>query len=97
MSATIIQIKPNEETDKQVDEYIVSRLEAAFTKVFGLIDPLGSEEILNINEARKFFKNCSKGTLDKYTSMDLKKHKSDQKVYFLRKEIIEFIATLPAE
>lgn len=97
MSASIIQIRPNEDTDRQVDAYIVERLEAVFTKVFGMIDPLDSEDVLNIDEACKFLKGCSEGTLKKYVNMGLKKHKSDQKVFFLRKEIIEFIAKLPAE
>lgn len=97
MTATIIQIRPNEETDRQVDNYIVERLETVFTKVFGMIDPLGSDDILNIDEACAFLKGCSEGTLNKYVGIGLKKHKEGQKVYFLRKEIIEFIAKLPAE
>ncbi|PZL78205.1 hypothetical protein CI088_00085 [Enterococcus plantarum] len=97
MSASIIQIRPNEDTDRQVDAYIVERLEAVFTKVFGMIDPYDSEDLLNIEEACKFLKGCAEGTLNKYVGMGLKKHKDGQKVYYLRKEIIEFIATLPAE
>lgn len=97
MSASIIQIRPNEDTDRQVDAYITERLEAVFTKVFGMIDPRGSEELMDIEEACKFLKGCSEGTLAKYVRMGLKKHKDGQKVYYLREEILEFIATLPAE
>lgn len=97
MSATIIQIRPDETTDRQVDNYIVDRLDAVFTRVFGLVNPHAAEEVLTIEEACKFLKDCSITTLNGYTKIGLKKHKTGQKVYYLRREILEFIATLPPE
>lgn len=98
MSATIIQIRPDETTDKQIDNYIVDRIDTIFTKVFGIVNPhLAIEEILTIEEACKFLRDCSVTTLNGYTKIGLKKHKAGQKVYYLRKEILEFIATLPPE
>lgn len=97
MSATILQFETTNETDKQVDSYIIDRLEVILSTINGRVNFAGSEELLDIEEACAFLKNCSEGTLNSYTKSGLKKHKKGQKVFFLRKEILEFIASWPAD
>lgn len=56
-----------------------------------------SKSIMDIPEACHFFKDISAPTLNKFVRQGLPKHKTGGKVFYLRRECLDFIAMLPSD
>lgn len=96
MSAQILPIGMQEQVQDSVDLFIAQRVMSVFASIMNRVDPKDTEEIMDIGGACRLLK-CSEPTLNSYVKQGLKKHKSKNKVYYIRKECIEFIAGLPSE
>lgn len=97
MAETIFQISPDKHLVKQIDNYILDRAGTILNNVLNRANIEDTTELMDIEETCKFLKDCSLGTLNKYSKLGLKKHKNGQKVYYLRSEVLDFIAKLPPE
>lgn len=97
MSGQIIPLGLQQATQNQVDVYIAQRATIIFEKIMNHVNPVESVEIMDIQETCSFLK-CTEPTLNAYVKNDgLKKHKKGQKVYYLRRECIDFVASLPGD
>jgi hypothetical protein len=85
-----------QEVQSQIDLYFTQRAASVFEMILKRIDPNEAKEIMTIDETCNFLE-CTVPTINKYVKEGMKKHKSGQKVYYLRKEVVEFIASLPGD
>lgn len=93
--AQVIPLGMQMEVNSQVDLFIAQRVTAVFETVMKNINPHEASEIMDIDETCKLMK-CTAPTLNEYVRDGLKKHKKGQKVYYLRRECVEYIASLPS-
>lgn len=96
MAGQVLPFGMQQEVQNQVDLYMAQRATAVFEVLMKRINPDETVEIMDIAQTCALLK-CTAPTLNQYVKQGLKKHRSGQKVYYLRKECIEFIASLPGD
>lgn len=94
--AQVIPIGMQAEIQGQVDLYISQRVAAVLEVIVERTNLTVTNEVMDVKEACTLLK-CTVPTLNKYVRhYGLKRHKAENKVYYLRRECIEFIANLPS-